>query len=69
VVSAKPLSEAQAAELAETLSAKAGKTLKLKASVDQSLIGGLIVKLGSKMIDTSIRAKLARMQNAMKEVG
>jgi F-type H+-transporting ATPase subunit delta len=43
--------------------------VKLKATVDESLIGGLVVKLGSMMIDTSIRAKLAGLKNAMKEVG
>ena len=39
------------------------------ATSGPGLIGGLIVKVGSKMIDTSIRAKLANLQNAMKEVG
>ncbi len=38
-------------------------------SVDERLIGGLRVKLGSKMIDTSIRSKLAALQNTMKEAG
>lgn len=46
-----------------------GKDVKLNVSVDESLIGGLVVKVGSKMIDTSIRAKLASLQNVMKEVG
>ena len=46
-----------------------GKTVTINASVDESLIGGLIVKVGSKMIDTSIRSKLNSLQNAMKEVG
>ena len=43
--------------------------VELKATVDESLIGGLVVKVGSKMIDTSIRAKLNALQNKMKEVG
>ncbi|MFQ5635904.1 MAG: F0F1 ATP synthase subunit delta, partial [Gammaproteobacteria bacterium] len=38
-------------------------------AVDEDLIGGLVVKVGSKMIDTSIRSKLSKLQNAMKEVG
>jgi F-type H+-transporting ATPase subunit delta len=37
--------------------------------VDPTLIGGLVVRLGSRMIDTSIRAQLGRLQNMMKEVG
>lgn len=69
VTSAQPLSAAQTDALAQTLAGKFGKTIKIKATVDETLIGGLVVKLGSKMIDTSIRAKLNSLQNAMKEVG
>lgn len=69
VTSATKLSKAQADKLAETLKAKTGKTVKLNVAVDESLIGGMIVKLGSRMIDTSVKAKLASLQNAMKEVG
>ena len=69
VVSAVKLTAAQTKKLAETLKASVGKTVKLNATVDESLIGGLVVKLGSTMIDTSIKAKLASLQNAMKEVG
>jgi len=69
VASAAALSPQQAAALAETLKQSFGKTVKLNTTVDETLIGGLVVKVGSKMIDTSIRAKLASLQNAMKEVG
>ena len=69
VTSATPLTAAQSKKLAETLKAKVGKTIKLNTTVDESLIGGLIVKLGSVMIDTSVKSKLAALQNAMKEVG
>ncbi|WP_323043090.1 F0F1 ATP synthase subunit delta [Gemmobacter sp.] len=69
VASAVALTAEQAQALAETLKASVGKTVKLKTTVDESLIGGLVVKVGSKMIDTSIRSKLASLQNAMKEVG
>jgi len=69
VVSATVLTDAQTAQLAETLKSKVGKDVKINATVDESLIGGLVVKVGSKMIDTSIRAKLNSLQNAMKEVG
>ncbi len=69
VVSAKPLTQKQSESLAETLKKTTGKTVSLNATVDESLIGGLIVKVGSKMIDTSIRSKLSSLQNAMKEVG
>ncbi|MDK3017428.1 F0F1 ATP synthase subunit delta [Pseudodonghicola flavimaris] len=69
VASAKALTKAQTEKLAKTLAARVGKTVNVNATVDESLIGGLVVKVGSKMIDTSIRSKLASLQNAMKEVG
>ncbi|MBC7156611.1 MAG: F0F1 ATP synthase subunit delta, partial [Rhodobacteraceae bacterium] len=51
------------------LAASVGSKIKLNATVDETLIGGLVVKVGSKMIDTSIRSKLSALQNSMKEVG
>jgi len=69
VVSAKALTKAQSEKLAKTLKASFGKDVNIKATVDESLIGGLVVKVGSKMIDTSIRSRLNSLQNAMKEVG
>lgn len=69
VASAKALTKTQADKLAKTLSAQAGKDVKIIQTVDESLIGGLVVKMGSKMIDTSIAAKLRALQNTMKEVG
>ena len=69
VTSAKALTKTQADKLAKALKASVGKDVKINAAVDENLIGGLIVKVGSKMIDTSIRSKLANLQNAMKEVG
>lgn len=69
VTSAAPLTAEQSAKLIATLKKRIGKDVKLKTTVDESLIGGLVVKLGSMMIDTSIRAKLAGLKNAMKEVG
>jgi F-type H+-transporting ATPase subunit delta len=69
VTAARALTAAQSKKLAETLKARVGKTVNLKTTVDESLIGGLVVKLGSTMIDTSVKAKLAALQNAMKEVG
>ena len=44
-------------------------TRNINATVDQTLIGGMIVKVGSRMIDTTIQAKLNSLQNVMKEVG
>ena len=69
VTSAVELNDDQRWRLGEMLGKRFGKDIQLNTTVDSSLIGGLIVKVGSKMIDTSIRAKLANLQNAMKEVG
>jgi F-type H+-transporting ATPase subunit delta len=69
VTSATVLTAGQRDALVAALKANVGKDVKLNTTVDESLIGGLIVKLGSTMIDTSVKAKLAALQNAMKEVG
>ena len=69
VVSAKALTKAQTDKLAKTLKSKFGKDIRINATVDENIIGGLIVKVGSKMIDSSIASKLSKLQNTMKEVG
>ncbi|WP_420394450.1 F0F1 ATP synthase subunit delta [Acuticoccus sp.] len=67
VTSAEPLSDAQRTALEEALAQKAGGTVQLQTSVDPSLIGGLVVRLGSQMIDTSVRTRLQGLRLAMKE--
>ena len=69
VTAAKALSAEQLEKLSASLKASVGKDVKINTTVDESLIGGLIVKVGSKMIDSSIRSKLSALQNTMKEVG
>jgi F-type H+-transporting ATPase subunit delta len=69
VTAARALGDAQQAALVQTLKAAIGRDVKLNVTVDEQIIGGLVVKVGSKMIDTSIRSKLASLQNAMREVG
>jgi F-type H+-transporting ATPase subunit delta len=69
VTSAEPLSATHVAELKAALKASLGKDVALEAKVDPSLIGGLIVKVGSRMIDGSLRTKLNSLKLAMKEVG
>ncbi len=63
----KALSDAQAARLTEALKASTGRDVALDVTVDESLIGGLVVQIGSRMIDTSVRARLDAMQNTMRE--
>lgn len=66
VTSAHPLTEAQTVALKETLRSTAGNNVVLAAKVDPSLIGGLIVKIGSRMIDSSIKTKLENLSVALK---
>ena len=67
VVSAEPLSEQQIKRLAEILGRKAGKEVVLDITVDAGLIGGLVAKVGSKMVDCSTRTILSNLKDAMQE--
>ena len=70
VTVAEPLSELRLAEIRNTLREVTGKQdVALEVTVDPAIIGGLIVKLGSRMVDTSLRTKLNAIKHAMKEVG
>ena len=69
VSSAEPLSDAQLNDLKSALKASLGKDVTIEAHVDPSLIGGLIVRVGSRMIDGSLKTKLNSLKLAMKEVG
>jgi F-type H+-transporting ATPase subunit delta len=68
VASAHPLSAEQLQSLRETLRASVGKEVALVTQVDPALLGGLVVKIGSRMIDSSIRTKLNSLKTRMKEV-
>lgn len=69
VTTAHPLSEAQRRELTEALGSYAGKTVTMREKVDPAILGGLVVKIGSRQIDTSLRTKLNSLKLALKEVG
>lgn len=69
VTSAIPLSEAQLQTLRETLRASVGKEVTIATRVDPALLGGLVVKMGSRMVDSSLRTKLNSLKTRMKEVG
>ncbi len=69
VTSARDLSDAQTAALTESLRAAMGSKVQVDLNVDPSLVGGLIVKVGSRMVDSSLRTKLQRLQLVMKGVG
>jgi F-type H+-transporting ATPase subunit delta len=69
VAAAQPLSTTQLDLLREQLRRSVGRQVAIDVRVDPGLIGGLIVKLGSRMIDGSISSKLQRLQMAMKGIG
>ena len=64
---AEPLSDAHLKSLKDALNAITGKDVDLNVEVDPAIIGGLVVKLGSRMVDTSLRTKLNSIKTAMKE--
>jgi F-type H+-transporting ATPase subunit delta len=69
VAAAQPLSTAQLDLLREHLRRKFGRQVAIDVRIDPGLIGGVIVKLGSRMVDASVRSKLQRLQMAMKGIG
>ncbi len=69
VASAPPLSPEQMQLLSDTLQTTVGKRVQINTRVDPNLLGGLVVKMGSKMIDSSLRTKLDNLKVAMKGIG
>ncbi len=66
-ISAVALDEEQIRRLRSEIEASVGKAINLETKTDESLLGGLIVKVGSRMVDTSLRTKLTQLKMAMKE--
>ena len=69
VTAARPLSDRQRQAIVDALRRALGGKIALEAKVDSGLIGGLVVRVGSRMVDGSLRTKLRRLQLAMKGVG
>ncbi len=69
VTSAHALTDAQRSELKAALKDVTGKDAAIAVTVDLSLLGGLVVKIGSRQIDTSLKTKLNSLKLALKEVG
>lgn len=69
VVSAKALTEQQKQALSDSLRRAVGTAVSVEARVDPGLIGGLVVKVGSRMVDSSLRTKLQQLRLAMKGIG
>lgn len=69
VTSAHALTPDQETELKAALKSVAGKDVTIAVTIDASLLGGLVVKLGSRQIDSSLKTKLNSLKLALKEVG
>ena len=70
VTVAEPLSDAHRSAIMDALKSVTGKeNVGLDVKVDPAIIGGLVVKLGSRMVESSLRTKLNSIKHAMKEVG
>lgn len=69
ITSAVPLSAEQTEAIASALKTYVGGNVGLDAHVDPSLLGGLVVKVGSRMVDNSLRTKLQHLKIAMKGIG
>jgi F-type H+-transporting ATPase subunit delta len=67
VTVAEELRDEHVTSLKDALKAVSGKDVDLKIKVDPAIIGGLVVKLGSRMVDSSLRTKLNSIKHAMKE--
>ena len=65
IASAVPLTEAEQASLADKLTAQYGSGLQFDYRVDPALLGGLIVRIGDKLIDGSVASKLAAMKQTL----
>ena len=67
VVSAVPLTEEEIHRLTATLSARMGRTVTLTCTVDESLLGGMVVRVDGKVLDGSLRSRLHAVKDVMKQ--
>jgi F-type H+-transporting ATPase subunit delta len=66
VTAAQALDQAQISAISATLGKQLGKAVKVQLEIDPEIMGGLIIKVGSKLIDSSVRTKLDRLHRALK---
>ena len=69
VTSAQPLNDKQTQDLLDVLKRTVGGNVRLNTKVDPNLLGGLIIKVGSRMVDSSLNTKLQQLRLAMRGVG
>jgi F-type H+-transporting ATPase subunit delta len=66
VTSARPLEPAQGEALAQALRSAVGRKINIETKVDPELIGGLVVRVGSRMVDTSLRTQLQKLRRTLR---
>jgi len=66
VLAARPLADGEIAELKQAIKSKLGREPRLDTRIDPTILGGLVVQVGSKMIDSSLRTKLNAIRTAMR---
>jgi F-type H+-transporting ATPase subunit delta len=66
VTSARPLDDNQVDQIKQHLRSRMGRDISVELAIDPAILGGLVVKIGSQMIDSSIRTKLNTLAHAMK---
>lgn len=69
VVSATPLSTEQAEAVRRMAADSLGRSIELRTAVDPELLGGLVLRIGSRMIDASLKTKLRHLELAMRGAG
>ena len=69
ITAAQPLTEAQQGALGEQLRRVVGSRVAIEVKIDPSLLGGMIVKIGSRMVDGSLKGQLQRLQLSMRGIG
>lgn len=67
-ISAKPVSAAEVSELEQTLAKATGKNVSIKVTLDPSLLGGVKVRIGDRVIDASVTKKLQMLESSLKKV-
>jgi F-type H+-transporting ATPase subunit delta len=68
VTSAVPLDDAQIAEVRDAVAGYVGRPVKLTAAVDPGLLGGLVLRIGSRMVDASLKTKLHNLELSMRGI-
>ncbi len=68
IAAARELNESESAALKTALRGACGKDVRFEIRVDESLIGGVSARLGSRLVDATVKAKLANLKNALREV-